>query len=765
MPLSPRAAALDAAAAAKSGTVAATLACPVAALPGAYNPPARLALPKRTGLPPGVPPLATRSVGGGDGDNVGSASGTPGADGANCGTSPAACTAAVTGLTGADGADNASEDGEGPWGASGASNVSASSSASSLGGAGATDAAEPKHCIHSIGSGQRTLETPASPGVADVPVHSERHSSVTLDDPIRETAPVSGAGNAACSSAEIQAAHGQELSRATAGSLSESFARFSALPLQSLDTGGEFVVSPRESLPPPDDDRGLDDIMAIHSSRTPQESQPHGSVNPDQGFSDGGGGGFPNQQILAGMSMGMASFKSLGEVVRTHGTDSLPIVSGFLGEGPFWACGAVPLPDLTPQATGDHAPTGGGSSAGIAPDVSEPGLFAPELIAGSPRLGDVATADAAAVSAAEGSAATTGISTAAAPVAGAGYFGALGRFGSAEAGAAGGGGRRGYSRSVSEALLSRTSGIGGGSGLSAIFQTCIDMLSGAVDVPAIMDPPDEELTTIRFETKEQRLQWREFLSEAVSKSNAGFLFRLYDVEAEPPRFAKPPPSVLPYSEHFAKTYRDLYGRTPPHIVAPVGAGWRLKEDDWALGPEEDFAFGPDASRAASVASEDDGGPAVPAEVPSPTGADAQPDGTSASSSSVAAARHPRGMRPPSVPRVVPCERMGPVGSSGTAEEAGWIPGASAVASVRKLPAGTTLPPSRLLRAGFNGAAAPNGSGNGDTPSSGLEPGVLQHAAAATPLPREPEMWSQLSIGRIRVDEPWSAAPEGPAPAE
>lgn len=67
-------------------------------------------------------------------------------------------------------------------------------------------------------------------------------------------------------------------------------------------------------------------------------------------------------------------------------------------------------------------------------------------------------------------------------------------------------------------------------------------LAAAIDIPLDSPPPEDELTTY-LETKEQGFQWRDFLSEAASKSCANALFASYDVEAEPPPYMRPPHSV------------------------------------------------------------------------------------------------------------------------------------------------------------------------------------------------------------------------------
>merc|ERR1711972_1227831 len=108
--------------------------------------------------------------------------------------------------------------------------------------------------------------------------------------------------------------------------------------------------------------------------------------------------------------------------------------------------------------------------------------------------------------------------------------------------------------------------------ISNIMDNCINMMSSAIDVSDEPEPPEDELTTVLLETKEQRLQWRDFLSEAVSKSRANALFSSYDVEADPPYYARPPPSSPPKVDAIVKHYRQA-GKTLPRIIAPNGAGW------------------------------------------------------------------------------------------------------------------------------------------------------------------------------------------------
>jgi len=96
--------------------------------------------------------------------------------------------------------------------------------------------------------------------------------------------------------------------------------------------------------------------------------------------------------------------------------------------------------------------------------------------------------------------------------------------------------------------------------IKSVLGNCIDLLASTLDASDDISPPEEELTTVLLETKEQRLQWRDFLSEAVSKCRAVSLFTSFDVEAEPPWYARPPPSAAPEGPG-------------PCVIAPRGAGW------------------------------------------------------------------------------------------------------------------------------------------------------------------------------------------------
>jgi len=107
-------------------------------------------------------------------------------------------------------------------------------------------------------------------------------------------------------------------------------------------------------------------------------------------------------------------------------------------------------------------------------------------------------------------------------------------------------------------------------------------------------PPEHELTTVVMETKEQRLQWRDILEEAVSKECASALFSSYDIDSDPPQYARPPLSCtipetshryvkqrLPPDEETQVVVPGANTKLVPHcsprsgqrVIAPRGAGW------------------------------------------------------------------------------------------------------------------------------------------------------------------------------------------------
>lgn len=69
--------------------------------------------------------------------------------------------------------------------------------------------------------------------------------------------------------------------------------------------------------------------------------------------------------------------------------------------------------------------------------------------------------------------------------------------------------------------------------------TCI--LNQDVDAHGL-EVPDRDLVSVHLTTREQRLELRDFLCEMVATKKAASMFLLYDVEAEPPKYARPPAS-------------------------------------------------------------------------------------------------------------------------------------------------------------------------------------------------------------------------------
>jgi len=121
--------------------------------------------------------------------------------------------------------------------------------------------------------------------------------------------------------------------------------------------------------------------------------------------------------------------------------------------------------------------------------------------------------------------------------------------------------------------------------ISATIAECMELAAQAINVIPDSAPPEEELTTVLLETKEQKLHWRDFLTETVSTYKANNLFKNYDVEADPPRYSRPPLSrpqaglgkggagakgPSPLNVGHMPRRKDP---TPPQVVAPRGAGW------------------------------------------------------------------------------------------------------------------------------------------------------------------------------------------------
>lgn len=106
---------------------------------------------------------------------------------------------------------------------------------------------------------------------------------------------------------------------------------------------------------------------------------------------------------------------------------------------------------------------------------------------------------------------------------------------------------------------------------------CLGDVIDAADRDFELEVPEAELSTVHIETWEQRLDWRSFLSEAVASSRARQLFKAFDVEAEPPQYARPPPSSSVSALEAGLMHGTPSGRAPVHcVVAPSGAGLRAE---------------------------------------------------------------------------------------------------------------------------------------------------------------------------------------------
>lgn len=78
---------------------------------------------------------------------------------------------------------------------------------------------------------------------------------------------------------------------------------------------------------------------------------------------------------------------------------------------------------------------------------------------------------------------------------------------------------------------------------------------------------ETEVSTVQLGTKEQRLEYRDFISEVVVSNRAKSLFTLYDVEADPPEYRRPPAS---FPRGHASEWRDRSDFCHAnHDLAPV----------------------------------------------------------------------------------------------------------------------------------------------------------------------------------------------------
>mmetsp|Transcript_47947 Transcript_47947/g.126491 ORF Transcript_47947/g.126491 Transcript_47947/m.126491 type:complete len:241 (+) Transcript_47947:1514-2236(+) len=124
---------------------------------------------------------------------------------------------------------------------------------------------------------------------------------------------------------------------------------------------------------------------------------------------------------------------------------------------------------------------------------------------------------------------------------------------------------------------------------------CLSDVVDAADREQELLVPETDLTMVHMESWEQKLDWRSFLSEAVATSKARQLFTAFDVEADPPPYARPPPSAPTFAAFSSMApsssgssaaglagseapqrprggHSTALGRSLP-CVAPAGAGW------------------------------------------------------------------------------------------------------------------------------------------------------------------------------------------------
>lgn len=83
---------------------------------------------------------------------------------------------------------------------------------------------------------------------------------------------------------------------------------------------------------------------------------------------------------------------------------------------------------------------------------------------------------------------------------------------------------------------------------------CLGDVVHAIDAETEMTVSDADLTMVHIQSWEQKLDWRSFLSEAVATGKAREIFRLFDVEAEPPPYLRPPPSSQARPSHDGRTF-------------------------------------------------------------------------------------------------------------------------------------------------------------------------------------------------------------------
>jgi len=143
-------------------------------------------------------------------------------------------------------------------------------------------------------------------------------------------------------------------------------------------------------------------------------------------------------------------------------------------------------------------------------------------------------------------------------------------------------------------VRSRSSDNEASSIITSIIDGCCEVVTDTMSIVNDTAPPEHELTTVVMETEEQRVHWRDFLSEAVSKECASALFSSYDIDSDPPQYARPPLSCMnPETPHqgvahklpldeliqggvpgaTTKVVQHCSPRSGQRVIAPRGAGW------------------------------------------------------------------------------------------------------------------------------------------------------------------------------------------------
>mmetsp|Transcript_11174 Transcript_11174/g.25619 ORF Transcript_11174/g.25619 Transcript_11174/m.25619 type:complete len:473 (-) Transcript_11174:2-1420(-) len=106
-----------------------------------------------------------------------------------------------------------------------------------------------------------------------------------------------------------------------------------------------------------------------------------------------------------------------------------------------------------------------------------------------------------------------------------------------------------------------------------------------------------QLPVMPMTTAEQRWMWREFLHETVARTQVTDLYAHFDVEADPPAYRRPPPSVNPSSQ-LQQLPSPRPGPSAAHVAGGGGGGGGA-----ASGSASHCAVPVEAASAAAIATE------------------------------------------------------------------------------------------------------------------------------------------------------------------